>query len=108
MTSLKLFIKGCNIFFFLVMSFTVTSFEGNALYELQDRLRKMAESPESPTRYSLPPEEKSSKAKKLSTRKRKAPPSEKKETEVNIPHAEPGKIKIDFLMILEVSEVNTF
>ena len=64
--------------------FTVTSFEGNALYNLQDRLRKMAESP---SRYSLPPEEKSSKAKKLSTRKRKAPPSEKKET---------GKIQIDF------------
>ena len=59
----------------------------------------MAESPESPSRYSLPPEEmeeKPPKAKKLSTRKRKAPPSEKKETEVNISHAEPGKIKIDF------------
>ena len=48
----------------------------------------MAESPESPTRYFLPPEEmeeKPPKAKKLSTRKRKAPSSEK------TTQAEPGK-----------------
>ena len=48
----------------------------------------MAESPESPSRYSLPPEEKPAKAKKPPTRKRKAPP--------RITEAEPGKIKIDF------------
>ena len=50
----------------------------------------MSESPESPTRYFLPPEEMAEnppKAKKLSTRKRKAPPSEK------TTQAEPGKIK---------------
>ena len=48
---------------------------------------------ESPSRYSLPPEEmeeKTPRGKKLSTRKRKAPPSQK------ITQAEPGKIKIDF------------
>ena len=67
-------------------TFTVTSFEGNALYELQDQLRKMAESPESPTRYSLPPEEKPTKVKKPPTRKRKAPVKESTQ-------AEPGKIQ---------------
>ena len=52
----------------------------------------MAESPESPSRYSLPPEEKAPpKAKKTPTRKRKAPPQN---TESKITEA--GKIKIDF------------
>ena len=47
------------------MSWQVTSFEGEALYALQDKFRKMAEqaeqqpcSSESPTRYSLPPAKK--------------------------------------------------
>ena len=57
----------------------------------------MAESPESPSRYSLPPEEKPAKVKKQPTRKRKAPTSEK------ITQAEPpGKLKIDFLIILKM------
>ena len=51
----------------------------------------MSESPESPTRYFLPPEdmaEKAPKAKKLSTRKRKTPSSEM------TTQAEPGKYRI--------------
>ena len=52
----------------------------------------MAESPKSPSRYSLPPEEKP-KAKKPPTCKRKAPP---RIAEPEITEAEPGKIKIDF------------
>ena len=56
----------------------------------------MVESPESPSRYSLPPEEKAPKGKKLTTRKRKAPPSQKNDSKAEIPQAELGKIKIDF------------
>ena len=52
----------------------------------------MAESPESPTRYSLPPEEKLAKAKKPPTRKRKAPVKESTQ-------AEPGKIQNDIEVI---------
>lgn len=61
------------------MSWQVTSFEGEALYALQDKFRKMAEqaaeqqpcSPESPTRYSLPP---TKKQKGRASRKTKAAP----------------------------------
>ena len=62
----------------------------------------MAESPESPSRYSLPPEEKVPKGKKLTTRKRKAPPSQKKETEAEISQAEPGKINRLLIILKKV------
>ena len=67
----------------------------------------MAESPESPSRYSLPPEEmeeKPPRGKKLTTRKRKAPPSQKNETT----QAEPGKIKIDFLIKCYIFRLTRF
>ena len=51
----------------------------------------MSESPESPTRYFLPPEDMTPKAKKLTTRKRKTPSSEM------TTQAEPGKYRF-FLM----------
>lgn len=60
------------------MSWQVTSFEGEALYALQDKFRKMAEqaeqqpcSSESPARYSLPP---SKKQKGRASRKTKLAP----------------------------------